>query len=66
VCQLTNVARHCRPLLQKNLGRGSPLNVSYKNCCQKTYVNDLGDDLHVNKQTNICIANHTRLLWQNN
>jgi hypothetical protein len=26
--------RHCRPLLQKkNLGRGSPFNVSYQNCC---------------------------------
>jgi hypothetical protein len=21
----------------------------------------MGDDLHINKQTNICIANHTRL-----
>jgi hypothetical protein len=26
----------------------------------------MGDDLHINKQTNICIANHTRLLRQNN
>jgi hypothetical protein len=26
----------------------------------------IGDDLHINKQTNICIANHTRLLRQNN
>jgi hypothetical protein len=22
----------------------------------------MGEDLHINKQTNICIANHTRLL----
>jgi hypothetical protein len=22
------------------LGRGSPFNVSYQNCCKKTYVND--------------------------
>jgi hypothetical protein len=27
---------HCRPLLQKNVGRGSPFNVSYQNCCKKT------------------------------
>ena len=26
----------------------------------------MGDDLHINKQTNICIANHRRLLRQNN
>ena len=26
----------------------------------------MGDDVHINKQTNICIANHTRLLRQNN
>jgi hypothetical protein len=32
--------RHCRPLLQKNLGRGSPFNVSYQNCCKNIYVND--------------------------
>jgi hypothetical protein len=25
----------------------------------------MGDDLHINKQTNICIANHRRLLRQN-
>jgi hypothetical protein len=32
---------YCRPLLQKNLGRGSPFNVSYQNCCKKNiYVND--------------------------
>ena len=30
--------RHCRPLLQKNLSRGSPFNVSYQNCCKKTYM----------------------------
>ena len=32
--------RHCRPLLQKNLGRVSPFNASYQNCCKKKYVND--------------------------
>jgi hypothetical protein len=26
----------------------------------------MGDDLHINKQTNIFIANHRRLLRQNN
>jgi hypothetical protein len=26
----------------------------------------MGDDLHINKQTNICIVNHRRLLRQNN
>jgi hypothetical protein len=26
----------------------------------------MGDDLHINKQTNILIANHRRLLRQNN
>jgi hypothetical protein len=26
----------------------------------------MGDDLHINKQTNIFIANHKRLLRQNN
>jgi hypothetical protein len=32
---------HCRPLLQKFLGKGSPFNVSYQNCCRKNiYVND--------------------------
>ena len=32
---------HCRPLLQKKLGRGSPFNVSYQNCCKENiYVND--------------------------
>jgi hypothetical protein len=30
--------RHCRPLLQQNLGRGSPFTVSYQNCCKKTYM----------------------------
>jgi hypothetical protein len=29
---------HCRPLLQKNVGRGSPFNASYQNCCKKTYM----------------------------
>ena len=29
---------HCRPLLQTNLGRGSPFNVSYQNCCKKTFM----------------------------
>jgi hypothetical protein len=29
---------HCRPLLQKNLGRGSPFNVSYQNCCKKKHI----------------------------
>jgi hypothetical protein len=33
--------RHCRPLLQKNLGKGSPFNVSYQNYLKKNpYVND--------------------------
>ena len=27
--------RHCRPLLLKNLGRGSSFNVNYQNCCKK-------------------------------
>jgi hypothetical protein len=29
-----------QPLLQTNLGRVSPFNASYQNCCKKTYVND--------------------------
>jgi hypothetical protein len=28
--------RHCRLFLQKKLGRGSPFNVSYQNCCKIT------------------------------
>jgi hypothetical protein len=35
-----NFNTHWRPLLQTNLGRVSPFNASYQNCCKKTYVND--------------------------
>jgi hypothetical protein len=37
--KLTNVAFIIAdPLLQKNLGMGSPFNVSYQNCCKKTFM----------------------------
>ena len=32
---------------------------------EKTTITAMGDDLHINKQTNIVIANHRRLLRQN-
>jgi hypothetical protein len=37
--KITNVALIIAdPLLQKNLGRGSPFNVSYQNCCKKKHI----------------------------
>jgi hypothetical protein len=34
--------RHCRPLLLKNLGRGSSFNVNYQNCCKKNMSKPMG------------------------
>ena len=39
---------HCRPPLQKNLGRGSPFNVSYQHCCKK--------NINVNDSQNLAFA----------
>jgi hypothetical protein len=50
----------------------SPFDLHFSNFCHVTTRKlrlpqcIMGDDLHINKQTNICIANHTRLLRQNN
>jgi hypothetical protein len=40
--------RHCRPPLQKKLGRGSPFNVSYQHCCKK--------NINVNDSQNLAFA----------
>jgi hypothetical protein len=46
--KITNVARHCRPPLQKYLGRGSPFNVSYQHRCKK--------NINVNDSQNLAFA----------
>jgi hypothetical protein len=61
--------RHCRPLLQKNVGRGSPFNVSYHNCCKKTDMSMRGsvncrNVQHVKIYKTFPTVKNVRQLWR--